>query len=139
LGDEEFTSGRAHPMIDPTIRKIRLVEEARDPEVAVIMIDIMLGYGSHPDPAGAMLSAINEAKTVSESEGRVLPILAHVCGTEEDPQPVSQQERKLQEAGVRVFKTNAVMAIAGAMISRRAAFDSDALARVYNQFVGGVH
>jgi succinyl-CoA synthetase alpha subunit len=137
LGEEEFTSGRAHPMIDPTIRKIRLVEEAKDHEVAVILIDVMLGYGSHQDPAGAMLSAIGEAKSISESDGRGLPILAHVCGTEEDPQQLSGQERKLREAGVRVFKTNATMAIAGAMISKRDTLDSEDLAKVYDRFVSG--
>jgi FdrA protein len=119
LGEEEFTSGRAHPMIDPTIRKLRLVEEAKDPEVAVIMMDVMLGYGSHMDPAGAMLGAIADARKIAESEGRTLPILAHVCGTEEDPQPLSQQAAKLQAAGVHVFPTNALMAIAAALISRR--------------------
>jgi FdrA protein len=138
LGEEEFTSGRAHPMIDPTVRKIRLVEEAKDPEVAVILMDIMLGYGSHPDPAGAMLSAIAEAKRISNSNGRALPILAHVCGTEQDPQLLSVQERKLREAGVRLFKTNATMAIAGAMISKRGVFSSEALAEVYDAFLGGI-
>jgi FdrA protein len=119
LGEEEFTSGRAHPMIDPTIRKLRLVEEAKDPEVAVIMMDIMLGYGSHVDPAGAMLSAIADAKNVAESDGRKLPMLAHICGTEQDPQPLSEQVAKLQNVGVQVFATNALMAIAGALIARR--------------------
>ena len=74
LGEEEFTAGRAHPMIDPTIRKMRLVEEAKDPEVAVILMDIMLGYGSHADPAGRDASAIAEAKRIAESDGRALPI-----------------------------------------------------------------
>ena len=119
LGEEEFTSGRAHPMIDPTIRKLRLAEEAKDPEVAVIMMDVMLGYGSHMDPAGAMLGAIADAKKVAEGEGRALPILAHVCGTEQDPQPLSAQVAKLKNIGVHVFPTNALMAIAGALISRR--------------------
>jgi hypothetical protein len=106
-------------MIDPTIRKIRLVEEAKDPEVAVIMMDIMLGYGSHMDPAGAMLSAIADAKQVAEADRRTLPMLAHVCGTELDPQPLSEQVAKLQNLGVQVFPTNALMAIAAALIARR--------------------
>jgi FdrA protein len=137
LGEEEFTSGRAHPMIDPTIRKIRLVEEAKDPEVAVILLDIMLGYGSHSDPAGAMLSAITEARGIADSHGRVLRILGHVCGTEQDPQPLSDQEKKLRAAGIQVFKTNATMAIAAAMISKRNALNSEALADVYDNFLGG--
>lgn len=137
LGEEEFTAGRAHPMIDPTIRKMRLIEEAKDPEVAVILMDIMLGYGSHSDPAGAMLSTIAEAKSIAETNDRALPILAHVCGTEQDPQPLSEQEKKLREAGVQVFKTNALMAIASAMISKRDTLSSDALSDVYDHFLGG--
>jgi succinyl-CoA synthetase alpha subunit len=119
LGEEEFTVGRAHPMIDPTIRKMRLLEEARDREVAVIIMDIMLGYGSHPDPAGAMLGAIGEAREIAERDGRALPILVHVCGTEQDPQPLSEQTIKLQNAGVHVLPTNALMAIAGALTAKR--------------------
>ena len=135
LGEEEFTTGRAHPMIDPTIRKMRLIEEARDPEVAVVIIDVMLGYGSHPDPAGAILSAIQEAKKIAEREGRTLPILAHVCGTEQDPQSLSEQAAKLQNAGVHVFPTNALMAIAGALTARRGRIASTL--EVAKDFLGG--
>jgi hypothetical protein len=100
-------------------------------------MDIMLGYGSHSDPAGAMLSTIAEAKSIAETNDRALPILAHVCGTEQDPQPLSEQEKKLREAGVQVFKTNALMAIASAMISKRDTLSSDALSDVYDHFLGG--
>jgi FdrA protein len=55
LGEEEFTKGRPHPMIDPTIRKFRILEEAKDPEVGVILLDFVLGYGSNPDPVGAVI------------------------------------------------------------------------------------
>jgi hypothetical protein len=137
LGEEEFTAGRAHPMIDPTIRRMRLVEEAKDPEVAVILMDIMLGYGSHPDPAGAMVGAVEEARKIAESDGRVLPVLAHVCGTEQDPQPRSEQEAKLKHAGVLVLPTNALMAIAGALVSRRNAISKDAMDDIYANFLGG--
>jgi succinyl-CoA synthetase alpha subunit len=137
LGEEEFTAGRAHPMIDPTIRKIRLIEEAKDEEVAVVLMDVMLGYGSHPDPAGAMLSAIMEAKKVAESNGRAFPILAHVCGTELDPQHLSDQVARLRKAGVQVFPTNATMAIAAALISRRSAFSSEVLDDIYRHFLVG--
>jgi FdrA protein len=137
LGEEEFTVGRAHPMIDPTIRKMRLVEEAKDPEVAVIMMDFMLGYGSHSDPAGAMLSAISEAKKIAEKDGRILPILAHVCGTEQDPQPLSEQVAKLRNVGVEVFPTNALMAIASALISRKGKISSSIMEDVYGTFLTG--
>jgi succinyl-CoA synthetase alpha subunit len=119
LGEEEFTLGRAHPMIDPTVRQLRLVEEAKDPEVAVIIMDIMLGYGSHPDPAGAMCDSISKAKMIAKNDGRVLAILAHVCGTDQDPQRRTEQIEKLRNVGVRTFPTNALMVTAGALISRR--------------------
>ena len=119
LGEEEFTAGRAHPMIDPTLRKIRLLQEAKDPEVVLIMMDVMLGYGSNQDPAGAMLDSILKAQQTAKETGRSLPILAHVCGTNQDPQKLADQEAKLLGLGVRVFPTNALMIAAGALISRR--------------------
>ena len=137
LGEEEFTIGRAHPMIDPTIRKMRLVEEARDPEVAVIIMDVMLGYGSHPDPAGAMLGAIEEAKKIADVEDRALPILAHVCGTEQDPQPLSEQTLKLENAGIHVFPTNALMAIAGALTAMRGRISASTLEEISKDLLGG--
>ena len=137
LGEEEFTEGRAHPMIDPTIRRMRLVEEANDPEAAVVMMDFMLGYGSHSDPAGAMLSAIIEAKNIAKKNGRSLPILAHVCGTEQDPQPLSEQVGKLRNAGVEVFPTNALMVIASALISRKGKVASSVMEDVYDAFLAG--
>ena len=136
LGEEEFTAGRAHPMIDPTVRQLRLVDEARDRDVAVIMMDVMLGYGSHPDPAGAMLGAIREARQIAKSGDRSIPILAHVCGTEQDPQPLSQQVKKLKESGVHVFPTNAMMAIAGALITRRETISEAILRETYNDLLG---
>ena len=137
LGEEEFTVGRAHPMIDLTIRKMRLIEEAKDPEVAVIILDFMLGYGSHSDPAGAMLAAISDARKIAEKDGRVLPMLAHVCGTEQDPQPLSEQVEKLRNAGIEVFPTNALMAIASALISRRGRISSSIMEDVYGNFLKG--
>ncbi len=119
LGEEEFTAGRPHPMIDPTLRNMRLLTEAKDPEVALIMMDVMLGYGSNPDPTGAMTDSIRKAQHVARDSGRVLPILAHVCGTNQDPQKRTDQEGKLLDVGVRVFPTNALMVAAAALISRR--------------------
>jgi len=137
LGEEEFTVGRAHPMIDPTIRKMRLIDEAKDPEVAVIIMDFMLGYGSHSDPAGAMLGAVSEAKKIAEKDGRALPILAHVCGTEQDPQPLSEQVAKLSNAGIEAFPTNALMAIASALISRKGKISNSTMEDVYGTYLTG--
>jgi FdrA protein len=92
LGDDQFTRGRPHPMIDLRLRRERLLAEAADPEVAAILVDVVLGYGAHPDPAGALAEAIAEA-------GRRVAVVGFVCGTESDPQQRSRQERKLAEAG----------------------------------------
>ena len=135
LGEQEFTQGRAHPMIDPTIRKIRLADEAEDPEVAVIMMDFVLGYGSNKDPVGVMLGAIREAET-ARHDGRKLPIFAHVCGTEEDPQKLSKQTKMLHDAGVETFQTNALMALAAAIASRKGTLDSDMVDEVWNRITG---
>lgn len=107
LGEDEFTQGRLHPMIDPTIRNQRLLKEATDPSVAVIMFDMVLGYNAHPDPAGAISIAIREAKRVAIRDGRHLIFVTSVCGTDEDPQNRQEQVRKLEEAGVIVFSSNA--------------------------------
>jgi FdrA protein len=103
LGEEEYTRGRPHPMIDPLARAELLTEVAADPAVSVILLDVVLGYGSHPDPAGALLPAIRDAFAKRER----LAIVAHVCGTEADAQVASRQEAALAEAGVRIAATNA--------------------------------
>lgn len=107
LGEDEFTVGRLHPMIDPTLRNRRIVREARDPETAVIFLDVVIGYGSHADPAGMAAEAIREARAVAKAGGREVLFVASVCGTAEDPQDLGMQEAKLGEVGVLVLPTNA--------------------------------
>ena len=97
LGDDDFTVGKPHPMIDPSTRIARIAQEAADPETAVLLLDIVLGYGGHLDPAGALGAAIMQARA-----GRELAVVAFVCGTEQDPQVRSQQEAKLKAAGCLV-------------------------------------
>ncbi|HEY4371870.1 MAG TPA: acyl-CoA synthetase FdrA [Burkholderiales bacterium] len=99
LGDDDFTIGRPHPMIDPSTRVARIVQEAADPETAVILLDIVLGYAGHMDPAGALVPTIRKAQFDAQAAGRRLLFVAFVCGTEEDPQVRSAQEAKLLEAG----------------------------------------
>jgi FdrA protein len=106
LGDDEFTKGKAHPMIDPSYRKIRMRNESEDGEVAAIILDIVLGYGSHPDPAGAMVESILAAKKEYEKRKQYLCVIATVCGTENDPQKLSSQEAKLKSAGVICMPSN---------------------------------
>lgn len=106
FGDDQFTQGKPHPMIDPSLRLERIVKEAKDPEVGVIAIDIILGYGSHQDPVEITLSAIKEAKDVAEKEGRHIEILAFVLGTELDPQNFDLQVKKLMDEGVTISSSS---------------------------------
>jgi FdrA protein len=106
FGDDEYTRGRAHPMIDPSLRNHAIVEAAADPRVAVLVLDVILGHGSHPDPAGACVPAIRQAVARASADGRQLTVLAHVVGTDRDPQGLSQQEATLRSAGVHVLGTN---------------------------------
>ncbi|EOU71321.1 acyl-CoA synthetase [Escherichia coli KTE14] len=99
-GDDDFTNGKPHPMIDPTNRISRLIEEARDPEVAVIVMDFVLGFGSHEDPVGSTIETIKEAKAIAAAEGRELIILAYVLGTDLDTPSLEQQSQMLLDAGV---------------------------------------
>lgn len=100
FGDDDFTNGKPHPMIDPTNRISRLIEEARDPEVAVIVMDFVLGFGSHEDPVGSTIEAIKEAKAIAAAEGRELIILAYVLGANLDTPSLEQQSQMLLDAGV---------------------------------------
>jgi FdrA protein len=116
LGGEYFTAGRPHPMIDPTMRKLRIIQEGSDPTVAAILLDIVLGYGSSSDPGGSLVSAIEQAKRSREDAKTGLVVMAHVCGTVGDPQSLREQSRKLSKAGVVLFPTNAQMAVASALL-----------------------
>ncbi len=102
LGDDDYTQGRPHPMIDPTLRNSEIVKHASDPATAVIVIDVELGYGSHPDPAGAVLPAVTEARKIAADAGRPLEIVGYVLGTDRDPQGKDGQEALLTSAGVRL-------------------------------------
>ena len=119
LGDDDFTVGRPHPMIDPSQRLARLALEAADPETAVILLDIVLGYAGHLDPAGALATAIRAARASAASAGRERVIGAVVCGTEEDPQVRSVQERSLREAGALLVPSSTHAArLAAQMVAR---------------------
>lgn len=100
FGSDEYTNGKPHPMIDPSNRIQRILQEAADPTTGVIVLDFELGYGSNPDPVGVLLPAIKEAKAIAEAAGRHLEILAYVLGTEDDPQGFDAQVRQLTDAGV---------------------------------------
>lgn len=106
LGDDLFTRGKAHPMIDSDYRSERMVQEILDQDAGLICFDVVLGYGSHPDMAGEMTAAIKRGREKSGNQ----PILAAcICGTEDDPQNYHKQKAILEEAGVVVFPTNVAM------------------------------
>ncbi|GHG04432.1 acyl-CoA synthetase FdrA [Streptomyces hydrogenans] len=102
FGDDDFTNGRPHPMIDPALRIERIVEEAKDPEVAALVLDFVLGFGSHEDPVGTTLPAIEEALRLARDAGRHLEIVAYVLGTDLDTPSVAAQSDALRAAGVTV-------------------------------------
>jgi FdrA protein len=94
-------------MIDHRLRNERIAIEARDPQTAVLLLDVVLGYGSHPDPAAAMAPAVAAAIAQAAEAGRRLVVIGFVCGTEADPQDLKRQQARLTEAGMIVTRTNA--------------------------------
>ncbi|HPZ07937.1 MAG TPA: acyl-CoA synthetase FdrA [Candidatus Eremiobacteraeota bacterium] len=119
MGDDEFTRGVPHPMIDFTLRKERIIEEAKDPECAVILMDVVLGLGVHENPAEEIASAVVKAKKIAEEEGRYLSVVVSITGTSKDPQNRDRQKKILHEAGVIVMPTNAQAARFSALVVRR--------------------
>ncbi|MFH1039130.1 MAG: acyl-CoA synthetase FdrA [PVC group bacterium] len=107
LGEDEFTVGRPHPMIDFLLRKKRIMEEAKDPETAVILLDVVLGYGSNMAPGQELVTPIREAKEIAKEAGRHLAVVCSITGTYRDPQNRKKVEKELQDAGAIVMPTNA--------------------------------
>ena len=100
LGDDEFTRGRPHPMLEPTVRDQPLLEAVARADVGVILVDVVLGFGSNLDPAGHLA-------TVVAGLPKKPPIVASVTGTNADPQGFASQVAKLQAAGIEVAASNA--------------------------------
>ena len=107
FGADEYTRGRPHPMIDPSLRLKHLQEVVSDPTVGVILLDIVLGYCSHSDPASVYAPAIRAAREQAKQAGRQLRFVVSLCGTEGDPQRLSLQSRQLRDAGAEVYTSNA--------------------------------
>lgn len=107
FGDDALTAGRAHPMIDPTLRLDHLSRTAADPTTACILMDVVLGHGAESDPAAALVPAITAAIETARAAGRELPVVIACVGTEADPQQLSRQARSLAEAGAEVHLSNA--------------------------------
>jgi FdrA protein len=101
FGDDALTAGRAHPMIDSTLRLEHLARFAADPDTAVLLLDVVLGHGTHPDPAADLAPAIGAA--VEDD----LPVMVALVGTAADPQGLDAQAAALASAGAAVFGSNA--------------------------------
>jgi len=103
MGADEFTDGKPHPMVDSTQRIQRILAEAGDPEVAVLLLDCVLGFVAAEDPGGDIAPAIAEAKRTAQQRGDSLSVVVSVCGTELDIQGLDAQVHSLEEAGAIVF------------------------------------
>ena len=111
MGDDEFTQGRPHPMIDPSQKDARIRDEVADPTTAVVLFDIVLGYGSADDPTAELLAIIGSARAKARAEGRTVAFIGYVCGTDLDPQDRAKSVAGLKAAGVLVASSNAEAAV----------------------------
>lgn len=107
LGDDELTAGRAHPMIDPALRLELIRAVGEDAYVGVLLVDLVLGHGAHPDPADELAEALRTARSAARARGAALPVVVSLVGTEADPQGLGACARVLAEAGAEVFTSNA--------------------------------
>jgi FdrA protein len=118
LGDDQYTVGRPHPMIDPGVRSEKIFEAANDPKVGVMLLDLVLGSGSHESPAEPLVAAVHEARRIATRHGRRIAFLASLIGTRRDPQGLVGQRSKLENAGIGVLSTNSDAARCAAMLVR---------------------
>ncbi len=117
LGDDAFTAGRPHPMIDPSVRLTMLAEQAADLDVAVVLMDVVLGHAADPDPAASLAPAIRNAIGIAADDGRSLSVVIALCGTRADPQDREAQADAFTSAGAWVFASNAAAARAAAALA----------------------
>ncbi|HEX7275812.1 MAG TPA: hypothetical protein VF244_00415, partial [Acidimicrobiales bacterium] len=115
LGEEEYTKGRPHPMIDPAARIEWIRQEGSRPDVAVVLLDVVLGHGSHPDPAGELAPVCQEIR----AGGAGPMVVAYVLGTDHDPQGFGAQVTRMEAAGCLVTATAARASLAAAAIALR--------------------
>ena len=101
FGDDRYTRGRPHPMIDPTIRVEALQSVIGDPETGVVLLDVVLGYGAHPDPASPLVPVVEHGHNSG------IATVVSLCGSRGDPQGREIQARRLMEAGAEVYLSNA--------------------------------
>ena len=88
-------------------RSVRILKEAQDPQVAILLLDFILGYNASMDPVGDLIESISKAREITRRRGGELSVVASICGTDEDPQDLGMQKKMLEENGVIVFQSNA--------------------------------
>ncbi|RPI05835.1 MAG: hypothetical protein EHM71_12285 [Zetaproteobacteria bacterium] len=106
LGDDQYTVGRPHPMIDPQTRTDMILKTDKE-RAGVLLVDLVLGRGSHPNPAAPLASAVRQAIATAEAAGRRMAAVGSVVGTAGDPQGLASQVAQLEEAGIEVLPSNA--------------------------------
>jgi len=119
LGDDEYTVGRPHPMIDPTLRTEMIRKAGAEPAVGVLLLDLVLGQGAHENPAESLATAVRDAQRSARDDDRQLACLAYILGTAGDPQDLHAQAAHLHAAGIQLFASNADAARVAAMLVRR--------------------
>ena len=119
MGDDVFTLGRPHPMIDSSLREERIAVEAADPETALVLLDVVLGYGAHEDPCGALAESLSRAKAQVAGRGGYLSVIASITGTEKDFQNKAEQKKKLEAAGCLVMPSNHQASLLAVHVMRR--------------------
>jgi succinyl-CoA synthetase alpha subunit len=121
LGDDDYTRGRPHPMIDPSLRDAAVRTQGADPNTAAILFDVVLGFGSHDDPARGLAQALVDAQTAARAQGRTLALIGHVCGTDGDPQDKAAQVRQLEAVGALIVGSNVEAALLAAHLAAQRA------------------
>ncbi len=121
LGDDDYTRGRPHPMIDPSLRDAAVRTQGADPQTAAILFDVVLGFGAHDNPAGGLAQALADAQREAHAHGRTLAMIGHVCGTDGDPQDKAAQVRQLEAAGAVVVDSNVEAAMVAAHLATQLA------------------
>jgi len=133
FGEEEFTSARPHPIIDPLLRKNRILEDANDPNVGVIIIDIICGINAAKNTMAFHAETIKKAIQTAKEQGRKLSVFAYICGTEKD---VSENELKLlTDSGAKLFTSNALMSFAAALVVNKS--DENLIKKIRAEFLEG--
>ncbi len=119
LGADEYTVGRPHPMIEPAVRTPLLSEAITSADTAVVLLDLVLGFGAHDNPAASIVEAIEEAQAGAQNTADGPLLIASICGTDDDPQGFRQQRAALRSAGVVICDSNSDAAGLAAQIAQK--------------------